>query len=48
MTYDIIKDGEREFVDKEILQLYKRLFGSQILQYDQSLLDDPQKQKHVI
>ena len=48
MTYDIVKDGEREFVDKEILQLYKRLFGSQILQYDQSLLDDPQKQKHVI
>ena len=48
MTYDIVKDGERQFVDKEILQLYKRLFGSQILQYDKALLNDPQKMKHII
>ena len=48
MTYDIVKDGERQFVDKEILQLYKRLFGSRILQYDQALLNDPQKLKHLI
>lgn len=48
MTYDIVKDGERQFVDKEILQLYKRLFGSRILQYDTALLNDPQKLKHVI
>ena len=48
MTYDIVKDGERQFVDKEILQLYKRLFGSRILQYDQALLNDPQKVKHII
>ena len=48
MTYDIVKDGERQFVDKEILQLYKRLFGSRILQYDKTLLNDPQKIKHII
>ena len=48
MTYDILKDGERQFVDKEILQLYKRLFGSRILQYDNALLNDPQKSKHII
>lgn len=48
MTYDIVIDGKRQFVDKEILQLYKRLFGSRILQYDKGLLDDPQKLKHII
>lgn len=48
MTYDIVKNGERQFVDKEILQLYKRLFGSRILQYDKALLEDPQKLKHII
>ena len=48
MTYDILKDGERQFVDKETLKLYKRLFGSQILQYDETLLNDPEKAKHII
>ena len=48
MTYDILKDGERQFVDKETLQLYKRLFGSQILQYNEALLSDPEKNKHII
>ena len=48
MTYDIIKDGERQFVNKEILNLYKRLFGSQILQYDEELLRNTQMQKHII
>ena len=48
MTYDILKDNERQFVDKETLQLYKRLFGAQILQYNEDLLNDPKKNKHVI
>ena len=48
MTYDILKDGERQFVDKETLRLYKRLFGSQVLQYSEALLNDPQKSKHIV
>lgn len=48
MTYDILKDDERQFVGKETLQLYKRLFGSQILQYNEALLSDPKKNKHII
>ena len=48
MTYDIVKDGERQFVNKEILNLYKRLFGPRILQYDEKLLVDTQMRKHII
>ena len=48
MTYDTLKNGVREFVDANTLKLYKRLFGQNILQYDQLVLDNPDLKKHII
>lgn len=41
LTFEIEKNGQQEFVDKNTLVLYKKLFGSNVLQYDQSVLDNP-------
>ena len=41
LTYEIEKNGQREFVDINTLNLYKKLFGEHVLQYDQNVLENP-------
>ena len=41
LTYEIEKNGQREFVDKRTLSLYKKLFGKHIFQFEQTVLENP-------
>lgn len=48
VTYEITKNGQKEFVDKTTLHLYKKLFSDSILQYANHLRSDPKYATYII
>ena len=48
VTYEVEKNGVKEFVDKATLLLYKKLFGVHTLQYSPHLKENPSSRPYIL